>query len=77
MKSSLRAKQSTVSEKGQTTIPSEIRKVLGIKPGDSVEYEVVGENVVRIHRVKEVDLEWARAIESTLTEWNGDGDDDL
>lgn len=29
---------STVTQKGQTTIPRKIRKALGIKPGDRLEY---------------------------------------
>lgn len=32
----------TVSSKYQLTLPTEIRKGLGIKPGDRVEYEVKG-----------------------------------
>ena len=31
---------STVTKRGQTTIPSEIRKALQIKPGDTLEYEI-------------------------------------
>jgi antitoxin PrlF len=31
---------STVTKKGQTTIPGEIRKALGIRPGDTLEYRV-------------------------------------
>ena len=33
---------STVTSKGQTTIPEKIRKALRIKPGDKLEYEVDG-----------------------------------
>jgi len=41
---------STVTSKGQTTIPEKIRKALGIKPGDCLEYQVEGERViVRVH----------------------------
>ena len=31
---------STVTSKGQTTIPGKIRKALRIKPGDKLEYAV-------------------------------------
>lgn len=34
---------STVTSKGQTTIPEKIRKALRIKPGDKLEYEVEGD----------------------------------
>jgi len=41
---------STVTSKGQTTIPEKVRKALRIKPGDKLEYEVEGERVtVRVH----------------------------
>lgn len=41
---------STVTRKGQTTIPGEIRKALQIKPGDKLEYVVEGESVtIRVH----------------------------
>ena len=35
---------STVTSKGQTTIPGEIRKALHIQPGDRLEYAVVGDH---------------------------------
>jgi len=41
---------STVTSKGQTTIPGEIRKALQIKPGDKLEYMVKGDHaVIRVH----------------------------
>jgi len=36
---------STVTSKGQTTIPGRIRKSLRIKPGDRLEYSVEGDRV--------------------------------
>jgi AbrB family looped-hinge helix DNA binding protein len=41
---------STVTKKGQTTIPGEIRKTLGIKPGDKLQYSVEGKVVtISVH----------------------------
>ena len=41
---------STVTSKGQTTIPGEIRKALQIKPGDKLEYVVDGDHAtIRVH----------------------------
>lgn len=41
---------STVTSKGQTTIPGEIRKALRIKPGDRLQYAVEGDEVtIRVH----------------------------
>ncbi len=41
---------STVTSKGQTTIPGEIRLALGIKPGDRLEYKVEKDQaIIRVH----------------------------
>ena len=41
---------STVTVKGQTTIPGKIRKALQIKPGDKLEYELEGDRAtIRVH----------------------------
>lgn len=41
---------STVTKKGQTTIPGKIRKALRIKPGDKIEYVVEGSHAtIRVH----------------------------
>lgn len=41
---------STVTSKGQTTIPGKIRKALRIKPGDKLEYVLEGDHItVRVH----------------------------
>ncbi len=41
---------STVTRKGQTTIPGEIRKALQIKPGDRLQYAVEGDHAtIRVH----------------------------
>jgi antitoxin PrlF len=41
---------STVTRKGQTTIPGKIRKALQIKPGDRLQYLVEGDHAtIRVH----------------------------
>jgi AbrB family looped-hinge helix DNA binding protein len=42
---------STVTSKGQTTIPKEIRDQAGLRPGDSIRYTVLGDGTI-IVRVK-------------------------
>ncbi|MHB8216132.1 MAG: AbrB/MazE/SpoVT family DNA-binding domain-containing protein [Candidatus Sulfotelmatobacter sp.] len=39
-------KSSTISSKGQITVPQEIRKRLGLAPGDRVEFAVEGDLTV-------------------------------
>jgi antitoxin PrlF len=41
---------STLTSKGQTTIPSEVREALNIRPGDKISYEVTADRVtLRAH----------------------------
>ena len=45
---------STISSKGQITVPQEIRKRLGLEPGDRVEFVVEeGRTVLRLARQQE------------------------
>ena len=37
--------ESTLTSKGQTTLPKEVREALGLKPGDKVRYLVTGDEV--------------------------------
>ena len=39
---------STLTRKGQTTIPRAVRERLGLKPGDRIGFEFVGEREVRL-----------------------------
>ncbi|MDQ0457064.1 AbrB/MazE/SpoVT family DNA-binding domain-containing protein [Rhizobium paknamense] len=36
---------STITSKGQTTIPAEIRELLGLKPGDKIRYVAQGNRI--------------------------------
>ena len=45
--------ESTVTAKGQTTLPRDIRQHLGLKPGDRVRYLVIGDEV-RLVRPRKV-----------------------
>jgi len=74
------AKLSTVSKKGQTTIPQEIRESLDLHEGDHVVFEIAdnGRVVLRKVRAQDEDRDWIKSIEMTLApEWSRDDDDDL
>jgi antitoxin PrlF len=45
---------STVTARAQTTLPSGVRKALGVTPGDKIEYQINGDHVV-IRRVVDDD----------------------
>ncbi len=58
-----------LTTKSQATIPGKIRKILGLHPGDSVVFEVNDDRKVLIRKATPIDLEFARALEGTLSEW--------
>lgn len=37
--------ESTVTAKGQTTLPKDVRELLGLEPGDRIRYLVTGDTV--------------------------------
>ncbi|BCU77212.1 AbrB/MazE/SpoVT family DNA-binding domain-containing protein [Luteolibacter sp. LG18] len=41
---------STITSKGQTTLPVQIREALHLKPGDRISYEVQGDAVIIRHQ---------------------------
>jgi len=58
----------TVSSKSQIALPAEIRRRLGIRPGDRLTIEVEDEHIV-LHKAPASDLEALRAFRSPL--WQG------
>jgi AbrB family looped-hinge helix DNA binding protein len=63
-----------ITAKGQTTIPLEVRNALHVKPGDHIVWEITEDGSARVRRVQPLDLEFLRAVEGTLGEWNGEAD---
>ena len=60
---------SRLTEKGQTTVPKPVREALNLAAGDS--------NAVILSKVTAGNLDWNHSLETTLTEWNDDLDDEL
>ena len=69
------AELSKVTSKYQATIPLSIRRKLGLKPGDSVAFEIENDTVT-VRRATVFDREYAKALEGTLTEWMTKEDDE-
>lgn len=67
---------SKLTTKSQATIPGKIRKILGLHPGDSVAFEVNDDRKVLIRKAAPIDLEFARALEGTLSEWLSKNDEE-
>lgn len=68
---------SALTSKGQVTLPVELRRALGLKAGDRIVYEPDGPRAYRIRKADKIDVAWSRSLESTLSEWQGNADDDL
>jgi len=68
---------SALTSKGQVTLPVELRRKLGLRAGDRIVYEPDGPRAYRLRKADKIDIAWSRSIESTLSEWQDDLDDDL
>ena len=55
--------ESTVTAKGQTTLPKDIRDALNLKPGDKLRYLLVGDEVRILRPRKALSLAGALAHE--------------
>ncbi|MBS0271439.1 MAG: AbrB/MazE/SpoVT family DNA-binding domain-containing protein [Proteobacteria bacterium] len=67
---------SRITQKYQATIPTEIRKILDLHGGDLVGFEIHDKEVL-IRKVTPLDLEFAKALEKTVSEWESEEDDKL
>jgi antitoxin PrlF len=62
-----------ITAKSQTTIPRAVRLALGIKPGDSVGYEIKGNKAVMKRLPPEASDMFVNNF-STFTEWSTEAD---
>jgi antitoxin PrlF len=59
----MKHKSSTISSKGQVTVPQEIRNRLGLSPGDRIEFVIEGDlTVIRPFRSEEDPFEKYRGV---------------
>lgn len=66
---------SRLTSKFQATIPLVIRKHLHLKERDEIVYELLSDGTVVVRKTTPLDLEYLKAIESTLTEWDSEDDE--
>lgn len=65
---------STLSSKGQVTIPKAVREALAVAAGDTIAYEVRGAEVI-VRRIDPFDAAYHAALSATLSEWSTAGDE--
>jgi antitoxin PrlF len=71
----MKAAKSKLTSKYQTTIPQEVRELLLLQKGDEVVFEIEDGQVV-LRKATPLDLEYLSSVESTLSEWNSDNDEE-
>lgn len=65
-----------LTSKYQATIPKPVREALGLGRGDVVVFEVDSHRHVRLRKAAPIDLEYARSVEGTLSEWLSNQDEE-
>jgi antitoxin PrlF len=65
-----------LTSKCQTTIPEKIRSILAVGPGDSVAFDLTPDQKVILRKATPLDLDFAGALEGTLSEWLSDHDEE-
>ncbi|MBU6166675.1 MAG: type II toxin-antitoxin system PrlF family antitoxin [Alphaproteobacteria bacterium] len=65
--------QSRLTAKAQTTVPMAVRRALGLKPGDAINYEINGDKVV-CTRAASVDADGFLNNVMLFSEWASDED---
>ncbi len=60
---------SKLTAKSRAAILEKIRNILNLAPGNSVVFEVGEDNKVAIRKAAPIDIEFAKALEDTLSEW--------
>jgi len=64
-----------LTSKYQATIPSDIRGHLHLKKGDQIVYELLKDGTVVIRKTTALDLQYFQTLNSTLTEWESEDDE--
>jgi len=67
--------KSTISSKGQITVPKAVRERLRARPGDTLVYEVSADDTVTLRRLEPFDAAFHEALSATLDEWSTAEDD--
>lgn len=68
-------RSSKLTSQFQITIAQDIRTALKLKIGDQIVFETTKEGQVVVKKAMPADLAYLKAVESTLSKWNSDNDE--
>jgi len=66
---------SKLTKKYQATIPEPVRKLLHLKMGDEIAFDIE-KGGVHLRRARSVDIAFTQSLESTLSEWTTEEDEE-
>lgn len=66
---------SKLTQKYQATVPEEIRRFLKLEGGDRIAFEIENK-VVTLRKASHLDMELAKSLSDTLSEWNSPFDEE-
>jgi antitoxin PrlF len=66
---------SKLTSKYQATIPKPVRKLLKLKAGDAIAFDIEDDQIL-VRRARPLDFAFAQSLEGTLNEWQSIADDE-
>lgn len=72
---SVKTQTARLTKKYQATIPAAVRSALGLDAGELVAFDIE-DGAVRLRKATPMDVEFAKAVEDTLGEWNSEADEE-
>ncbi len=66
---------SKLTKKYQATIPASVRQLLHLDAGDEIAFDIEDDNV-HLRKAQPMDLEFAKSLEGTMTEWSSEADEE-
>ena len=66
---------SKITQKYQTTIPAQIRGLLGLQSGDTIVFDLLEGEVV-LRKATPLDIPFAKVVQGSLSEWSSKEDEE-
>jgi AbrB family looped-hinge helix DNA binding protein len=66
---------SKLTSKYQATIPEPVRKILHLRAGDAIAFDIE-DNTIRVRKARPLDLAFVQALDGTLSEWESAADEE-